>query len=234
MQGAKILVTGAAGQLGLPLVEYFAPDNDVWGIARFSAPGSRERVEAVGATTRAVDLASGDFSELPDDFDYVIHLATFRGGRLDYDEALRTDAEGTGLVLAHCRGARAALVMSSGSVYRLSDDPLHAYVETDPLGEGSVPSIPTYSVSKIAEEAVARACARLYSLPVVITRMNAGYGPDSGMPIWHLDALLAGQPLSLPGPGTRYSPIHQDDINAQTERMLAAAAVPATIVNWGG
>jgi hypothetical protein len=31
-----------------------------------------------------------------------------------------------------------------------------------------------------------------------------------------------------------YSPIHQDDINEQTEALLAAASVPATIVNWGG
>ena len=31
-----------------------------------------------------------------------------------------------------------------------------------------------------------------------------------------------------------YSPIHQDDINTQTEALLDAAAVPATIVNWAG
>ena len=31
-----------------------------------------------------------------------------------------------------------------------------------------------------------------------------------------------------------YSPIHQDDINEQTEALLDAASVPATIVNWAG
>jgi len=31
-----------------------------------------------------------------------------------------------------------------------------------------------------------------------------------------------------------YSPIHQDDINTQTEALLNAASTPATIVNWGG
>jgi hypothetical protein len=31
-----------------------------------------------------------------------------------------------------------------------------------------------------------------------------------------------------------YSPIHQDDIYGQTEALLHAASVPATIVNWGG
>jgi nucleoside-diphosphate-sugar epimerase len=234
VEGAKVLVTGAGGQLGFPLVEHLAHENEVWGIARFADAAARDKVEAAGATTRAIDLASGDFGDLPDDFDYVIHLATFRGGGVDYDAALRTDAEGTALLLAHCRNARAALVMSAGSVYRLADDPSHAYVETDPLGEGSVPSLPTYSVSKITEEAAARACARIYDLPVVITRMNSGYGAMGGMPAWHLDAIMAGQSLPPGARGTKYSPIHQDDINVQTQRMLAAAAVPATIVNWGG
>jgi hypothetical protein len=31
-----------------------------------------------------------------------------------------------------------------------------------------------------------------------------------------------------------YSPIHQDDINEQVEPLLAAASVPATIVNFAG
>src|SRR5262249_27302345 len=35
----------------------------------------------------------------------------------------------------------------------------------------------------------------------------------------------------IPGP---YSPIYQDDINAQVESLLDAASVPATIVNWAG
>ena len=31
-----------------------------------------------------------------------------------------------------------------------------------------------------------------------------------------------------------YSPVHEDDIYAQTEPLLAAASVPATVVNWAG
>ncbi len=124
--------------------------------------------------------------------------------------------------------------MSTGAVYRLSDDPLHAYVEDDPLGEGSVPGLPTYSISKIAQEAVARTCARLYDLPVVITRMNSAYGPNGGLVVRHLDAIVNDTPLSIGAPGTKFSPIHHHDMNVQTERMLAAASMPATIVNWGG
>ena len=38
----KILITGPAGQIALPLCRYLATDNEVWGVARFSQPGSRD------------------------------------------------------------------------------------------------------------------------------------------------------------------------------------------------
>src|SRR4029079_5175462 len=94
----------------------------------------REKVEANGVKTLVCDLADADFSELPDDFTYVLHLAaTVRGGN-DYDAAMAANAEGTGLLLQHCRKAKAALVMSTHSVYKPHGDPLHVYVESDPLG----------------------------------------------------------------------------------------------------
>jgi len=234
VEGAKVLITGPAGQIAFPLAEHLARDNEVWGIARFSDPETREKVEAVGVVTRAIDLADGDFGDLPTDFDHVLHLATFQGGGLDYDQALRVNAEGTGLLLRHCRAAKSALVMSTASVYRPVDDPMHVFLETDPLGDASMPGSPTYSTSKIAEEAVARTCARLFELPVVIARMNAAYGPNGGLPAYHLDWIVSGEPVTTRWDPCPYSPIHQDDINAQAEMLLAAARVPATVVNWGG
>ena len=234
LQGEKILVTGPAGQIAFPLAAHLAEHNEVWGIARFRDPGSRERVEAAGVTTRICDLASGDLGDLPDDFTYVLHLATFRLGGLDYDQALRTNAEGTHLLLRHCRRARATLVMSTAEVYKPQADPWHVYLESDPLGDSNSLFDPTYSVSKIAEEAVARACARAMDIPVVIPRMNASYGPNGGLLAYHLDFMRAGKPVTVRWDPACYSPIHQDDINAQVEAMLGAASVPATVVNWGG
>src|SRR5687768_18097584 len=129
LRDQKILITGPAGQIAFPLAEYLARDNEVWGIARFSEAGSRERVEQAGITTRVCDLATGDFGDLPDDFTHVLHLAAFQGGGLDFDHAVRVNAEGTGLLLQHCRKAKAALVMSTHSVYRPHEDPWHVFVE---------------------------------------------------------------------------------------------------------
>jgi nucleoside-diphosphate-sugar epimerase len=235
LSGEKILITGPAGQIAFPMTRYLAQENEVWGIARFSEEGSRERVDALGVTTRVVDLAEGDYSDVPDDFTYVLHLATFQAAGADYDHALRVNAEGTGRLLAHTRTARAALVMSTFSVYSRNEDPYHAFAESDPLGDARQVHSPTYTVSKIGEEAVARTAARALELPVVVARMNAAYGPNGGLPAYQLDWMMADQPITLRAPGpTPYSPIHQDDINAQVEALLGVASVPATIVNWAG
>jgi nucleoside-diphosphate-sugar epimerase len=234
LSGEKILVTGPAGQIAFPLCAHLARDNEVWGIARFGDPATRARVDALGVTTRVVDLATGDFGDLPRDFTYVLHLAATQSPEPDYDGALRINAEGTALLLEHCRGARAALVMSTFSVYRPHADPFHAYREHDPLGDANVVHSPTYSVSKIGQEAVGRSCARLFDLPVVIARMNASYGANGGLAAYHLDWIVAGDPVALRSDPCPYNPIHQDDINGQVGAMLAAAAVPARIVNWAG
>jgi len=230
----KILVTGPSGQIGLPLVQFLAKQNNVWGVARFNELGSVEQLESLGVTTRSIDLSSGDYSSLPDDFDYVIHLAAFKTEGLDYNHALTVNAEGTGLLLQHCQKAKAALVMSTHSVYKPVEDPLHAFTENDPLGDVNYIMSPTYSISKIAEEAVARYCARAYNLPVTIARMNASYGANGGLPSYHLDWVMADKPVVARWDPCRYSLIHQDDINNQAESLLDAASVPATIVNWGG
>jgi len=230
----KILVTGPTGQIGLPLATHLARDNEVWGAARFGDPAARRRLEDIGVRTVSIDLAEGDLSALPDDFEHVIHLAAFKTEGLDYDHAISVNAEGTGLLLHHCRRARSVLVMSTHSVYKPVDDPLRAFVESDPLGDVNYVMSPTYSVSKIAQEAVARYCARAYGIPVTIARMNASYGPEGGLPTYHLDWVVAGQPVVTRWDPCRYSLIHQDDIDLQVDALLDAASSPATIVNWAG
>ena len=79
---------------------------------------------------------------------------------------------------------------------------------------------------------MARYCARSFDLPITIARMGAAYGDQGGLPLWHLDAVAAGQPVQTRWDPMPYSPIHDDDICAQLEPLLDAATVPATIVNW--
>lgn len=232
LRGEKILITGPAGRIAYGLARSLVAENEVWGVARFNDPSTREKVEAIGVTTRAIDIASARFDELPTDFSYLLHLAADFSDE-DYDRALRVNAEGTGFLLEHCRRAKAALVMSTLSIYKPHPDPWHAFREEDPLGDQLLRP-ETYSVSKIAEEAVARYCARSLGLPTTIARMGAAYGDQGGLPIWHLHSIAAGRTVETRFDPIPYSPIHDDDIAAQVAPLLDAASVPATIVNWCG
>ena len=75
LSGEKILITGPAGRIAFPIAAKLAQDNEVWGIARFSDPKQQAEVEALGVTTRKVDLVKCDFGDLPRDFTYVLHIA---------------------------------------------------------------------------------------------------------------------------------------------------------------
>jgi nucleoside-diphosphate-sugar epimerase len=232
LSGEKILITGPAGRIAFGLAKTLCRDNEVWGIARFSDETSRQEVNALGVTTRSVDLERGDFAELPDDFTYVLHIAADFGE--DYERGLRVNAEGTGLLLSHCRKAKAALVMSTVTVYKPHPDPFHPFREDDPIGDAGLPHPLPYSIVKIAEEVVARYCAREFGLPVTIARMGCAYGDRGGLPLFHLQNIAAGQPVVARWDPLPYSPIHYDDINAHVEPLLRVASVPATIVNWAG
>ncbi len=230
--GEKILITGPGGRIAFGIAKTLAADNDVWGIARFSDPAVREEVQALGVTTRVVDLGDPDFSVLPEDFTYLLHIAADFSE--DYERGLRVNAEGTGLLLSHCRNVKAALVMSTVTVYKPHPDPWHAFTEDDPIGDAGLPSPRPYSIVKIAEEAVARYCAREFDLPITIARMGSAYGDRGGLPLWHLQAIAEGKAVTARWDPLPYSPIHYDDINRHIAPLLDAASVPATVVNFAG
>lgn len=232
----RILITGPAGQIAFPLAARLARDNEVYGVARFSDPETRERCEAAGIRTTQVDLANPDWSGAPEQVDYVLHLAAAIVPGEDYDRSIEINAGGTGHVMSRYRDARACLSMSTCGVYAAPRDYSKPVVETDPLGGTPQPYAPTYCVSKIAQEAVARFCAADFQLPTTIARMNAAYGDNGGFPSMVVDMVLGGVtiPVMPRGQGDVMSPIHEDDIYDHVPGLLAAAGIPATIVNWGG
>jgi nucleoside-diphosphate-sugar epimerase len=235
LKNEKILFVGLTGQIGYCLASYLARSNELWGLARFRDEGKRKQLESEGVITYATDLGDPDFHGLPDDFTYLIHFAVYQESGLDFDLALRINAEGTGLLMGHCRRARGALVMSSSAIYELPEDPNHPVRETDPLGGPPSQHCPTYAIAKMAQEAVARSAARQLGLPTTVARMNVYYGEYGGLPAWQFEWMLAGLPVPVqPNRLSVCSPIHEDDINNQVGGLLAAASVPATVVNWGG
>lgn len=231
MRASKILITGATGQVAAPIALALAADNEVWGIARFTDAAARTQLEQAGIRCQSVNLAAGDFSAIPSDFDYVLNLAVAKSGKWDKD--LGANADSVGLLMAHCRGAKAFMHCSSAAVYDPPDDELRT--EAAALGDNHKFLFPTYSISKIAGEAVARSMARALNIPTIIARLNVPYGDNGGWPYFHMEMMLAGIPIPIPPGGpAKYNPIHQHDIIATIPKLLAAASVPATTVNWAG
>lgn len=234
IRGAKILVTGATGQVAFPIAAFLARENTVWGAATLRDDAARDRLAAAQIRPVAMNLDAGDVSGLPKDVDYVLHFAFTRGGADQFDRAIRVNGEGTGLVLRHCRRARAALVTSSAAIYSPDPDPWHAHAEDGELGRAYAPWSPTSPVTKVAEEAVARFAARAFDLPVTIARLNTVYGSAANLPSIHIRQMQAGEEVVLPSDPNNHSPIHVGDMCDQVGALLGAASVPATIVNWAG
>ena len=237
IHGEKILVAGATGQVALPLAVSLAGDNEVWGISRFSDQAARQKLEAAGVNCVAVDLVEPDLSPLPTDFTYGLNLAISKSG--DWNRDLDASAGSVALLMEHCQGAKAFLHCSSTAVYKESPDA--TFTEDDELGDnhgvwaGLIPGMNTYSIGKIAAEAVARYGARRFELPTTIARLNVPYGDNGGWPALHLDMMAGGMAVPVhPARPNRFSPIHDDDILGTLDGLLAGATVPATTVNWGG
>jgi nucleoside-diphosphate-sugar epimerase len=233
LSGEKILITGPAGRIGYGLTAALAEDNEVWGIARFSDPQQRQEIDALGVTTQAVDLLTCELGDLPGDFTYLLHIAAnFEDST--YDRAIQINAEATGFLLEHCRRVKAALVMSSLSVYKPHLDPWHPYREDEPLGDTLEPIPASYSISKIGSEIVARYCARSLDIPLIIARMGAAYNEHGGLPALHAQRIADERPITVRWDPLPYSVIHGDDVADQLEALLDAASTPATILNWCG
>src|SRR3546814_482280 len=179
ISGEKILITGVTGMVATPLAHFLAQENEVWGIARFADPNSRLPYEAAGIKTRAIDIGAGDFSDLPNDFTYVLHLSWLRADLSQLQQAIRTNVEGPGLLFQHCRKAKATLVMSGMGIYSPHPDPWHLFNEADSIGRASTAYAPTSPASKAGIEAVARFCARAFDMPIVLTRLNTYMGTRS-------------------------------------------------------
>jgi UDP-glucuronate 4-epimerase len=231
MRGYKILITGPSGQVAAPVARALAADNEVWGIARFTDAAGHESLEKAGIRCETVNLAAGDFTGIPTDFDCVLNLAVAKSGK--WDEDLGANAESVGLLMAHCRDATAFLQCSSTAVYDPPDD--EPRTEGAALGDNHKSLFPTYSISKIAGEVVARSTARVLGVPTTIARLNVPYGDNGGWPFYHMEMMLGGIPIPVPpGGAAHYNPIHEDDIIATIPKLLEVASVPATTVNWCG
>jgi nucleoside-diphosphate-sugar epimerase len=233
IHGRRILVTGAAGRVGFPIARDLAVDgtNTVFGLARMSTPGDAQRLRDARIEPIVRDLSDGsDFRDLPD-VEYVFHASAALGAAAvrDWQYTFEVNAQASGRLVERYAACTGFVYCSTGSAYE--------YQGARPLREDDPPGvhIGSYSLSKIAGEAVVSFASRRFGTPVTIIRIFSTYGPMGGAPADRLELILRGEPIPLhPDTPNRYNPIYEDDYVRLGVRALEVAASPPVVVNWSG
>jgi nucleoside-diphosphate-sugar epimerase len=193
----KVLVTGAAGFIGLALAERLARDEAaaVVLVDRLAPEHWDESLRALAArpnvTYRQADLAdSASLATLPRDVEAIFHLAAVIGVEQVMrapDRVLEVNALSTLNVFNYARGLpRPARVLFSSTsetyagTLRHFDLPIPT-PESVPLSIEDV-TLPrsSYALSKIYGEAVAFAWRRIHGVPIAVVRYHNVYGPRMG------------------------------------------------------
>jgi UDP-glucuronate 4-epimerase len=230
VEGEKILVTGPAGHLTWPIVRRLASNNEVWGLARFTDPESRIRLEGMGVSCVAKDLAVDGLDDLPTDFDRVFHAGAMVAMASEDDMAytFKVNVEGTGRLLEHCRAAKTFVFCSTGGVYAKQSRPVR---EDDDYGA----PIPAYSLSKISAEQLVKFLAPRLGVPTIILRIGAVYGPDASGPLVRIRRMLRGKEVWVnPEEPRQASVMWVDDAVRLATVALEKGQVPPVIVNFSG
>jgi UDP-glucuronate 4-epimerase len=246
----KVLVTGAAGFIGMHLAERLARDGvHVVGVDDFDPyydvalkRARAARLAAAGVPCETLDLADADAAGalFHGGFTHVAHLAAQPGVRYSLVNPaayLRNNIDAFGVVLEGCRKARVAHLVyaSSSSVYGAN--------HTLPFSEDQRVDHPVslYAATKRANELMAHSYAHLYGLPATGLRFFTVYGPwgrPDMSPILFARAILAGKPIKVFNYGRmRRDFTYVDDIVEGVVRVLhqppSADGVAHEIFNIG-
>jgi UDP-glucuronate 4-epimerase len=232
MQGKKVLVTGPAGNMGLPLVRALAPDNEVWGVARFSNPDSVEELEALGVRCVRKDIGRDSFDDLPTDFDSVFHGASLipLASERDMAETFAINTQATARLFSHCRDTSTFVFCSTAGVYRHQPRPL---LESDEYGA----DVPAYAMSKIAAEQAVLFLSGQWQTPALILRIGALYGPEGGTggAFAPIDRMVQGKQIWVnPAEPRGLCLLWEGDAVRLAIRSLESGTVPPTVLNLCG
>jgi UDP-glucuronate 4-epimerase len=208
--GTRVLVTGAAGFIGMHLALRLKRDGaDVAGVDNFDPyyDVSLKRARADRLAAAGVHCATHDLADAAETlallrdghFSHVAHLAAQPGVRyslINPGAYLRNNIEAFGTVLEGCRHNNIAHLVyaSSSSVYGAN--------HTLPFSEDQNVDHPVslYAATKKADELMAHSYSHLYRLPSTGLRFFTVYGPwgrPDMAPMIFTRAILAGEPIKV-------------------------------------
>lgn len=226
-----LMILGVAGKMGPTLARLArraAPGKRVVGVARFSDPALRARLDAWGVETVACDLLDrGAVQALPQIPNIVFAAGHKFGATADPALTWAMNCHVPAIVAETFRGAQRLVAFSTGNVYPLSpaDGPgAHEGTPPAPVGE--------YAQSCLGRERMFQYFSQKYGTPGRLFRLN--YAIDLRYGVLHDLArrVLQGEAIDLAM--GHVNVIWQGDANAQVLRSLAQCQVPTAPLNCTG
>lgn len=249
----RIIVTGGAGFIGSALVRHLvAEGHAVLTIDALTYAGNRASLRDVEGNPRhrfvhadicdraAMDEAFAQFRP-----ERVMHLAAESHVDRSISAAgdfVRTNVVGTFTLLEAARHYRDRLPGAEADAFRflhVSTDEVYGSLGPEGLFREDTPYDPSspYSASKAASDHFAKAWARTYGLPVVVSNCSNNYGPyhfpEKLIPLIILNA-MAGRELPVYGAGENVRDWLYVEDHARALDLIAARGRIGETYNVGG
>ena len=229
-----LLILGVSGKMGPTMVrlarracEQAGVNKRVIGAARFSSPGSREKLEKEGVETIACDLLDRAAVERLPDCENILFMVGQKFGTQDNQPLTWAINSYVPAIVAERFRESRVVSFSTGNVYPLTAVDSGGPVESSPVGP-----VGEYAQSALARERIWEFFSARNGTRVAILRLNYAIDLRYGVLRDIGEKVFARKPVSLSMGHVNI--IWQRDANSVALRSFAHCAAPPFILNLTG